>query len=75
MFAVSVRLSVTWLKSAAMHAVYAMFMGSFDAAFAKCLWLLVIIIRLHRMHEMQTILTDVYGVCLSSLCPSVCHAA
>jgi len=28
------------------------------------------IIRLHRMHEMQSILTDVHGVC-----PSVCHAA
>jgi len=28
-------------------------------------------VRLHRMHEMQTIVTDVRGVCLS-LCPSVC---
>jgi len=27
-----------------------------------------IIIRLHRMHEMQTIVTDVRGVC-----QSVCH--
>jgi len=26
------------------------------------------------MHEMQTILTDVRGVCLS-VCQSVCHAA
>jgi len=28
------------------------------------------VIRLHRMHEMQTIVTDVRGVCLS-VCPSV----
>jgi len=27
-----------------------------------------IVIKLHRMHEMQTIVTDVRGVCLS-----VCH--
>jgi len=29
----------------------------------------VIIIRLHRMHEMQSVLTDVCGVCLS-ICQS-----
>jgi len=28
--------------------------------------------RLHRMHEMQTIVTDVRGVC-PSVCQSVCH--
>jgi len=33
-----------------------------DAAFAKLLWPVV---RLHRMHEMQTIVTDDRGVCLS----------
>jgi len=31
-------------------------------------------IRLRRMHEMQTIATDVLGVC-PSVCQSVCHAA
>jgi len=33
-----------------------------------------IIFRLRRMHELQTIVTDVCSVCLS-VCPSVCHAA
>jgi len=33
-------LEIMWLKSAA-HAVYAVCTGSFDAAFAKCLWPLV----------------------------------
>jgi len=31
------------------------------------------VIRLHRMHEMQAIVTNVRGVC-SSVCQSVCHA-
>jgi len=31
------------------------------------------IIRLHRMHDMQTIVTDVRGVC-QSVCPSVCRS-
>jgi len=35
---------------------------------------LALIIRLHRMHEMQTIAADMRGVCLS-VCLSVCHAA
>jgi len=30
----------------------------------------LVVIKLHRMHEMQTIVTDVRGVC-----QSVCHAA
>jgi len=29
------------------------------------------VFRLHRMREMQTILTDVHGICLS-VCSSVC---
>jgi len=32
------------------------------------------IVRLHRMHEMQTIVTDDCSVCLS-VCPSVSHMA
>jgi len=28
-------------------------------------WCYIIVFRLHRMHEMQTIVTDVRGVCLS----------
>jgi len=40
MFAVSVCLSVTWLKSAAtLAALHAVYVGSFGAAFAKCLGL------------------------------------
>jgi len=40
-----VSLSVTWLKSVAARAVYAacMCVGSFGAAFAKCLWPLVLL--------------------------------
>jgi len=34
----SVSLSVTRLKSAMAHAVYAVCTGSFSAAFTKCLW-------------------------------------
>jgi len=39
------------------------------AVFLCSIMLLAAIVRLHRMHEMLTILTDVRGVCLS-----VCHA-
>jgi len=42
MFVVSVSLSVTRLKSAAVHAVYAVCMGSFGAALVKLLWPLFI---------------------------------
>jgi len=35
-----------------------------------CVCLISAIIRLHHMHEMQSILTDVHGIC-----QSVCHAA
>jgi len=38
----------------------------------------MLVFRLHRMHEMQTIVTDVRGVCQSvrpSVCLSVCYSA
>jgi len=47
----SVSLSVTWLQSAA--APCAMCAGSFGAAFAKCLWPLVLI----------CCMSGVYGLC------------
>jgi len=39
----SVTLSVTRLKSVVARALYAVCAGSFDAAFAKCLWPLVLL--------------------------------
>jgi len=39
----------------------------FDKVIACSLVPLVFLIRLRRMHEMQTIVSDVHGVCLSSL--------
>jgi len=41
--------------------------GVYDAAFAKLLWPLVIIIRLHQMHE--TLILPMFAV---SVCQSVC---